>query len=529
MNFNYLLPRRSDITLMKDKYIVYARKSTESEDRQVTSIEEQLKILKDKAREKGLKILTIFSEAKSAKKPGRVEFNKMIDLVMKRKDIKGIICWKLNRLSRNPKDEGQIRQLLSDGTIEEIFTPEKIFVEADSDFVMAIEGAQSQRFISDLRKDSVRGSNSKIERGWAPILAPVGYKNETFERQGEKTISPHPQYFFLTRKLFELALTGNYSVPMLVKEAKKLGIKNSRGNYPSKTQMIKYLHNPFYTGRFVYGGQLYSGKHKAMLNDDEFELLQAVLLQRAKPQKIHEDSPFSKTISCGECGRSITYEDKVKKSGWTGQYYRCTKWNQEKIKCSQPCLRKEAFEEQVTEFLGTLKVSDRLIEWTMKKLNAINDKETMLRKIQRSNAIKNYSDSQKQADNLIKLKLSPNNMNDELLDDVEFADQKRKINLETQTFKNTVDNLEDQMDEWIDASQRCLEFAKVAQHKWLTGTAEDKRTILNAVGSKITMKDKILSITAREPFLLIQNAVKNVVCTPTQTGTNFATLSVLGG
>lgn len=529
MNFNYLLPRRSDITTVKDKYIVYARKSTESEDRQVTSIEEQLKILRDLSKQKGLKIQTTFSEARSAKKPGRIEFNKMIDLVTKKKDIRGIICWKLNRLSRNPKDEGQIRQLLSDGTIEEIFTPDKIFVEADSDFVMAIEGAQSQRFISDLRKDSVRGTNSKLEKGWAPILAPMGYINNVYERQGEKTISPHPQYFELTRKLFELALTGNYSVPRLTQEAKKLGIKNSRGQYPSKTQIIKYLHNPFYTGRFVYGGHLYSGKHKAMLSDDEFELLQAVLLQRAKPQKIHQDSPFSKMITCGECGRAITYENKIKRSGWTGAYYRCTKWNQTKKVCKQPCLRKDAFESQVTEFLGTLKVSDRLIEWTMKKLNAINDKETMLRKVQRNNAIKNYEDSQKRMDNLIKLKLSPNNINDELLNDVEFADQKRKINLETQTFKNIVDNLEDQVDEWIDASQKSLEFAKVAQNKWITGTAEDKRTILNAVGSKIILKDKILTISAREPFLLIQNAVKNTMCTPTRTGSNFETLSVLGG
>lgn len=206
MNFNYLLPRRSNIISMKDKYIVYARKSTESEDRQVSSIEDQLRILRDLAKQKRFQISLTFSESKSAKKPDRPEFNKMVNLIIMRKDIKGIICWKLNRLSRNPKDEGQIRQLLSDGTIEEIVTPDKIFVEADSDFVMAIEGAQSQRFITDLRKDSVRGTNSKLEKGWAPILAPMGYINNVYERQGEKTISPHPQYFELTRKLFELAL-----------------------------------------------------------------------------------------------------------------------------------------------------------------------------------------------------------------------------------------------------------------------------------------------------------------------------------
>lgn len=525
----YLLPSKRD-TKMKNLYIVYARKSTESEDRQVSSIQDQIDALKDKIiSPKKLKVLMTFSEAKSAKKPNRPEFNKMIDLIVKRGDIKGVICWKLNRLSRNPKDEGQIRQLLSDGTIEEIITPDKTFVEADSDFIMAIEGAQAQRFISDLRKDSVRGTNSKIEKKWAPILAPAGYKNNTFERQGEKTISPHPQYFGLMRRLFEMAMTGNYSVPMLMMESRKLGIRNARGNFLSKTQISKYLTNPFYTGRFVYGGKLYAGAHEAMLTDAEFDLLQSVLQHRAKPQKVHEDTPFSKMITCGECGRSITYENKIKKSGWTGQYYRCTKWNQTKIICKQPCLRKEAFESQVSDFLGSIKISDSLVKWAVKKLNDINDKETLLRKNQQEVAIKNYRDSQRRLDSLLNLKLSPNNVNGELLTDEEYLDKKRTINLETQTFKNIVDSIDKGVDGWMEASMKCLEFAKGAQYKWQFGDAEDRRTILNAIGSKLILKDKKLIISAREPFLLIQNAVKNTMCTTTRTGTDFATLSVLGG
>ena len=463
----YLLPRRRDLNItMKDQYIIYVRKSTESEDRQVSSLEDQLKILKEIVAQRKLKIFTTFKESHSAKKPGRPEFNKMVSLINMRKDIKGIVCWKLNRLFRNPEDEGMIRQRLSDGRLEEIITPSKIYLEADSDFTMAVEGAQAQRFISDLKKDSVRGTNSKIEKGWAPILAPMGYVNNVYERQGEKTISPHPQYFDLTRKLFELAITGNYSVPGLMLEARKLGIKNSRGLYPSKTQIIKYLHNPFYTGRFVYGDEIYAGNHKAMLSDDEFKLLQAVLEKRAKPQKIHEDSPFSKMITCGECGRSITYEKKVKKSGWTGAYYRCTKWNHTKMECSQPCLRKEAFESQVNDFLKSIKVSDRLMDWTLKKLTSINDKESLLRKNQYESVRRDYETSLRTVDALLGLKLSGNNRNGELISDEEYMNKRRTLKLETQNFKNRLDAFEQHVDDWYDASKKCLEFAKVAQSKW---------------------------------------------------------------
>lgn len=52
-------------------YFIYARKSTESEDRQVLSIETQIKELKALALNQGLNIVEVFSEAKSAKAPGR--------------------------------------------------------------------------------------------------------------------------------------------------------------------------------------------------------------------------------------------------------------------------------------------------------------------------------------------------------------------------------------------------------------------------------------------------------------------------
>lgn len=291
----------------KNVYVMYCRKSSEAEDRQVESIEDQKKILKELAREKNLRIVKTITEAKSAKAPGRQGFNELMALIESRNDIKGILCWKLNRLFRNPKDEGSIRWMLSSKVIDEIVTPHKTYYEADSDFILAVEGAQAQRFIKDLREDTQRGIDSKIEKGFAPVLAPPGYKNNIEKRQGEKDISPHPLYFTLMRKLFEEALTGNFTLQGLATKAKKMGIKNSRSKEISKSQMAKIVRNPFYTGRFIYGGKLYQGVHQAMLTDDEFDLLQDILSGRSRPRKIRHD--FWHTgipIICGECGCQIT-------------------------------------------------------------------------------------------------------------------------------------------------------------------------------------------------------------------------------
>jgi len=58
------------------KYFLYARKSTDEEDRQVLSIEAQLAELREFAIKENLEIAAKFVEAKTAKTPGRPVFDK---------------------------------------------------------------------------------------------------------------------------------------------------------------------------------------------------------------------------------------------------------------------------------------------------------------------------------------------------------------------------------------------------------------------------------------------------------------------
>jgi len=59
---------------MKTKYLLYARKSTEDEERQVMSIEAQIAELTEHAKREKLEIVEKFVESKSAMKPGREVF-----------------------------------------------------------------------------------------------------------------------------------------------------------------------------------------------------------------------------------------------------------------------------------------------------------------------------------------------------------------------------------------------------------------------------------------------------------------------
>jgi len=81
------------------KYFIYARKSTDEEDRQILSIDSQLRELRNLAERENLNVIKEFIESKTAKEPGREIFNEMLSLIEKG-EAGGIISWHPDRLAR---------------------------------------------------------------------------------------------------------------------------------------------------------------------------------------------------------------------------------------------------------------------------------------------------------------------------------------------------------------------------------------------------------------------------------------------
>ena len=60
------------------KFFIYARKSTDTEDRQVRSIGDQISELKELAQKENVEIVDTIVEKQTAKKPGRPMFADML-------------------------------------------------------------------------------------------------------------------------------------------------------------------------------------------------------------------------------------------------------------------------------------------------------------------------------------------------------------------------------------------------------------------------------------------------------------------
>ena len=163
---------------MKQKYFLYARKSSEAEEKQVMSIEAQLFELKEFAKRENLNIVEIFQESKSAKQPGRSEFNKMITKAYASKEPMGILAWHPDRLARNSVDGGQIIYLIDIEKICALRFPQFWFEPTPQGlFMLQVAFGQSKYYSDNLSENVKRGVRQKLRRGEFYGLAPLGYVN----------------------------------------------------------------------------------------------------------------------------------------------------------------------------------------------------------------------------------------------------------------------------------------------------------------------------------------------------------------
>src|SRR3989344_9288756 len=207
---------------MKDQvieYFIYARKSSESEDRQVLSIDSQKNELQEIIKRNGLKIINIKEEAHSAKSPGRPVFNNLLNEI-ERGTAQGVVVWNVDRLSRNSVDTGRLVYLFDIGKLQEVVTPSQTFHNTPNDKFLLSLLCSTAKLDNDNKGINVkRGLKAKAERGIFPCQAPTGYVNNKYAERGNKTVEIAPDRFDAVRKMFEIVASQKYTPMQTLKIA----------------------------------------------------------------------------------------------------------------------------------------------------------------------------------------------------------------------------------------------------------------------------------------------------------------------
>ncbi len=296
------------------KYILYCRKSTDNEDKQVLSLDSQKIELERLAEREGINIVATYTESRSAKEPGRPVFNDML-MRIAAGEADAILCWKIDRLTRNPVDGGQIQWLLQKGNIKSIRTFERSYNPSDNVLLMSIEQAMATQYLRDLSENVKRGNRTKLERGEWPSYAPFGYKNDRVN----KTILVDENRAPYIRRAFELYATGGYGLNQVVEILYSEGFRSKTGGKVYKNQIHHFLNSKFYIGLMDRQGKLYQGKHEPLVSKATFDRVQEVLHGRLRPCMKKHFYAARGFLSCNLCGCMITATTSKGR-----KYYYCT-------------------------------------------------------------------------------------------------------------------------------------------------------------------------------------------------------------
>lgn len=313
------------------KYVLYARKSTEQEDKQVLSIDSQIKEMEKMAELDNLEIVETKRESHSAKEAGqRTVFNEIVE-ELKQGKFNGILTWAPDRIARNAGDLGRIVDLMDQKSLIEIRTYGQKFTNTPNDkFMLMILGSQAKLENDNKVINVKRGLKMRASMGLRPSMAPTGYLNSKNKDERCQVIVDSKRAPIM-KQMFEKVAYENYSGRMVHRWLKEIDFKNRNGKYVTLGNIYRMLRMTFYYGVFEYpegSGEWYTGKHTPIITQSLFEAVQTKI-KVEKKKAYGREFAFTRMLHCAYCGSGITGEEKLKelKDGRYNAhiYYRCTK------------------------------------------------------------------------------------------------------------------------------------------------------------------------------------------------------------
>ena len=469
------------------RYIIYARKSTESEERQVLSIESQISELREFAAKEKLEIVASLCEAQTAKEPGRMKFAEMLSFLESGK-ADGILSWNPDRLARNSIDGGQIIYLLDTGKIKDLKFPTHWFENTpQGKFMLNIAFGQSKYYVDNLSENIKRGHRAKLRKGIWPSFAPLGYTNNHKTRDVDLDVEKAP----LVRKGFELYATGKYTLKQIAKALKDLGLRSYKGNVLAVSCVQRILKSTFYYGIFVFNGETYQGSHEPLISKKLFDICQEVMKDRGHimTRKSKNYFPFRGLLTCGECKCAITAETQKGHN-----YYRCTK---KKTICSQKYVREELLTEQVKSFLQKVSLSSRDTEKVLRELGKDEQKAKASSRAVLQNLKNEIADIGVKLDKLLSAYL------DEIVSTEEYAAQKQKLLLRKVEHTEEISEIENGSVSWLEPARAFVKSLNHATELVRSGDKSEMTTFLKQIGSNHILIDKSFSFSPKKPFQIL--------------------------
>ena len=304
---------------------IYTRVSTDNQaEKEFNSCETQeIKIRRFIESQEDMTVYKVYSDPGfTGANINRPALQKLInDIEHKRVDI--IISYKIDRLTRSPKDFYNLVEIFEKSNVDFISVTERFDTSTPTGRlmrnIMLMFGQFERELTSERTRDKMLERARKGMRNGG--TTPYGYMSV------KKKLTPHPEKSKHIELLFETFVdTGSL--------AKARAAINRYHNF-SKGYIASILRNPVYAGKIRYDGIVYDGIHEGIISEEVFNMAQTLHPQRIKRHKLYKHHLFASLVKCDTCGSTMTtsYVNKHRNGKLKRYfYYQCTKtkkydWN----------------------------------------------------------------------------------------------------------------------------------------------------------------------------------------------------------
>jgi len=284
----------------------------------------------------------------------------------------------------------------------------------------------------------------------------------------------------------KLVLTGAYSAPQVLEILNdQWGFRTMRrarsGGAPlGRSAFYRLLTSTFYTGLMEHSGQIFRGKHPAMITQREFEEIQRLLGRGKVNHRQRKEFDFTGLIKCGLCGCRITAETKTKHYKGTGRtraytYYHCTNG---KGGCSKQSVTQETIESHVADLLNRTTLHSYYINWSLMPAQTYFTEESGFSHDKIETLQKALATAERRKCNLISTQLD----NPGIFSPAEFGEQKDRLQGEINQIRNDIKKAEGELEEVRRTVENVFDFAVNAKHNFDHGDTKLRKEISSRLG-----------------------------------------------
>jgi site-specific DNA recombinase len=470
------------------KAVILARVSTTKQEKEGLSLKEiQLPVLRDYAHDKGLVVGKEFVFSESAGHKIRKKFDEMVEYVKTNNDIKTVIAYRVDRITRNFRDAVLIDELRLNHDKEIHFVYDRLVISKDTigrdiqDWDLKVFLAK--QYLNRLKEDATNSASYMLRNGLLPGKAPYGYKNVALEDK-KKWVVTEPFEAKVVEKMYEWYGSGCFSMLEVRRKLKEdFDIDFSKG-------FIDFiLKQPFYCGSMLYGGKEYPHNYERVISKELYDKVQQVKAGYNKKHFKFAGLPYlyRGLIRCADCGCMITPEKKKGKY----VYYHCTEYNG---KHGAEWLREEELTKQFAQLYKSLQIPKDVIEEITATLRKSHKDKTQFHHTLLDGYQKEYQKYEARIEKMYEDKL------DGSITESYYNKKREGFRAKQKDISDKISRLGFADEEYYLTSEYLLQLANRAYDLFMSSEAVERRQLLKLTLQNLKLEGKKVEFELVKPF-----------------------------